>query len=275
MGSLMAIEKQDLVDGIAAFLDFVPEAQAKLDAANARIAADRERVEAAIRRTRPATARVDVNAQMKRRGETHEEWRARLDNLLAGRPFGESLLPAEAERHGDYVERFVTHVETNTKAQTKRNNLVTPLDRMFEDGQLTAEQHQAVGEIQLICESIQRSAGMRGASFKARVDNEGAGRDALIESLGRVRLEVLYSKWRKQLPMPRQMYLDIIVTGHALKASSRSHNHPWRKTRKRMIDALDRWNALRERTWSNVDRDDVEVVYRKLGCGVLTRPREG
>ena len=246
----------------------------KVDDVRAFAEADRKRVADAIRRTAPGLTRIDINAQMKRRGETDLEWRQRLDNIIAGRPFGEPLIPEEAERKGYFVDCFVTHVETNTKAATKRNNLITALDRMFEDGQLTAEQYQAAGEIQLMCETIQRQVGIRGASLKARVDNEGANRDALIESLGRVRLEVLYSRWRDQLPVPKQMYLDIIVTGHPLKGTSRSHGQPWRKVRKRMIDALDRWNALRERVWSSIERQEVESIYWRLGCGTLVGSKE-
>ena len=152
------------------------------------------------------------------------------------------------------------------------NSRQSPIDRMYESGQITIEQQNAATEISIVAEAIERDVNVRGASLEARVDNSGAGRDVLVETLGRVRLELTYSYWRQHLPMPRRMILDMVLTNRPLVATARAYGVPWRKARKWLIAALDRWIDFKERIWTRVDVEEVERAYRMLGAGILLPP---
>lgn len=152
------------------------------------------------------------------------------------------------------------------------NRRQSPIDRMYESGQITIEQQNAANEIASVAEAIESSVGVRGASLEARVDNSGAGRDALVEHFSRVRMEIAYTAWRDRLPMPRRMYLDMVLTNRSLVATARVYGVAWRPARKRLIEALDRWSDIKEATFRNVDQEDVERVYAKLGGGILISP---
>lgn len=153
------------------------------------------------------------------------------------------------------------------------SRMQSPIGRMYESGALSDEQYNAADEIATVAEMIERAVSVRGASLEARVDNSGASRDLLIESLGRVRLEMTYSAWRARLPMPRRMVLQMVLTNQPLTSTARAFKVPWRKARVMLIDALDRWSEVKDQIWKAVDEEDVETVYRRLGCGTLVLPK--
>jgi hypothetical protein len=177
------------------------------------------------------------------------------------------------ELHDKYGHKRGTP-ETYAKIEAlPANRRQSPIDRMYEDGQVTIEQQNAAHEIESVAEAIERGVSVRGASLEARVDNAGAGRDMLIESLGRVRLEVAYTAWRNHLPMPRRMILDMILSNRSLVATARVYGVPWRQARQRLLDALDLWLSLKAATWKAIDAEDVAAIYSKLGCGILLPPK--
>lgn len=142
------------------------------------------------------------------------------------------------------------------------------IDRMAESGQISDEQHAAAMDICYVAERIERAVSVRSGNIEARVDNQGADRDELIEKLGTIRLEMTYSAWRDRLPMPRRMVIDMVTNTQSLVNTARSYGVPWRKARGRLIDALDRWIDIREKIWATIDEDDVIRVHRKIG-GIL------
>ena len=144
----------------------------------------------------------------------------------------------------------------------------SPIDRMYEIGRITIEQQAAANEIAMVVEMIERDVGVSGASLEARVDNSGGARDVLIESMGRVRLEACYSKWRDQLPMPKRLVLDMVLSNRPLVATARVYGIPYRKARKWLIGSLDRWIDFKERVWKDVDVDEINRIYQRLGHGV-------
>ena len=232
--------------------------------------AERQRVTALLRRDRVNAPRIDLQAKLKRWGETHDEWQMRLANMsVIERPIGEPLTTPEAEQHAEYRDEFVTHVESNTKSQVKRRQSQSSIERMGDKGQLTPEQVTAAEEIVSIVELIEGTVGIRSGNLEPRVDCSGHGKGMLIESIGRVRLEATYSAWRNQLPIPRRMVLDMLLSPRPLVATARVHNVPWRVARKRLLHSLDLWVEFRERMLKQIDDDDVGRVYRKLGEGSL------
>jgi hypothetical protein len=206
----------------------------------------------------------------KRPHETDLEWRSRTAHLgQTQRNRFEPLVTLEAEGHGDYEWSNVMHVETGQIAVTKRNRRASAMTTLHERGQITDEQYASSNEIARVVEIIESAVSVRGASLEARVDNSGAGRDVLIERLWQVQIEATYTKWRDRLPMPRRMYVDMIVCDRTLMATARSYGVPWVKARKHLFAALDRWGDFREAIWRNVDEDDVARIHRWIGCGRL------
>ncbi len=203
-------------------------------------------------------------------GETYREWQDRVDaDHLVRRYPGEPLIPAEAAAQGDYADCVVTHIETNTRAQTKRNRQQSALALVHERGAISAAQYEAAGQIARVAESIARAVSLRGSRLEPRVDFGGSGRDMLTERLGLVRLEMTYTRWRELLPMPRRMVIDMVIGDRDLVGTARVHNVPWREARRRLLAALDLWLELREAVWREIDAEAAGRAYRRLGEGGL------
>ena len=198
-------------------------------------------------------------------GETYREWQDRQTTaeLIRRRP-GEPLIAPETAAHGDYADALVTHIETNTRAQTKRNRQQSALATMHERGAISPAQYEAARQIARIAESIERAVSMRGARLEPRVDFGGSGRDMLVERLSQVRLEMTYARWRERLPMPRRMVIDMVIGDRDLVATARVHNVPWREARRRLIAGLDMWLELRDQVWREIDADDTARAQRRL-----------
>jgi len=203
-------------------------------------------------------------------GETHREWQDRLDaaELVRRRP-GEPLLPREAQAQGDYADCLVTHVETGTRAQTKRSRQQSALALMHDRGAISTAQFEAAGQIARIAESIERAVSLRGSRLEPRVDCGGSGRDMLTERLAQVRLEMTYNRWRDRLPMPRRMVIDMVIGDRDLVGTARAHHVPWREARRRLLGALELWLELRDAVWREIDGDDARRAYLRLGEGTL------
>jgi len=174
------------------------------------------------------------------------------------------------DQYGHRAGTPETYAKINAVDPGKRQN---PVARMFEDGQLTEEQFDAANQIAAVVEAIERIVSVRGASLEARVDCSGAARDLLIESLALIRLDVIYSAWRNRLPTPKRLVIDMLTANRSLVATARVHRVNWRKARKWMLSALDRWIEIREQHWHAIGEDDVQAIYAKLGCGVLMPPQ--
>lgn len=201
----------------------------------------------------------------KRPWETHFQWRGRVARLDADeRVRSEPIVPIEAQRHGDYRDTDVMHIETQTIAVTKRNRFYTPFDDLHHRGVISVEQRDAVDEIQDVAAMVQSAVSVRCASLEARVDNAGGARDVLVERLGRVQLEVAYTRWRQALPVPRQMILDMVLQPGPLKAKAVRHGMGWPKARKWLLRALDRWIEIRDKVLDEVDQKDLDAAHQRL-----------
>ncbi len=164
--------------------------------------------------------------------------------------------------------------ETNERiASTPSHRREWPLDRMARLGTIDADELAAAEEIAQVIEAIERSVSVRSGSLEARVDCSGSARDALVESLGRIRLEVTYREWREKIPVPRRMILDMLTTNVPYNRLAKRHRLHWRTARKRLISALRLWISLRADARRVVDREAVEDAYARLGEGVLVVPR--
>jgi hypothetical protein len=181
----------------------------------------------------------------------------------------------EAERHHEaMIARWrhknegtpETHEKANALPERRRQS---PLHRMERLGKISADERAAAEEIAGVAERIRRAGSIRSASLETRIDFANSGRDQLVESLGRIRLEVAYRAWREAIPQPRTMVLDMIMTNQSFVQLARAHGMQWRTARKRLITALRMWPEMAAAARRDVDREDVEAVYARLGAGEL------
>ncbi len=159
-----------------------------------------------------------------------------------------------------------THEKANALPERRRQS---PLHRMERLGKISADERAAAEEIAGVAERIRRAGSIRSASLETRIDFANSGRDQLVESLGRIRLEVAYRAWREAIPQPRAMVLDMIMTNQSFVQLARAHGMQWRTARKRLITALRMWPEMAATARRDVDREDVEAVYARLGAGEL------
>lgn len=159
-----------------------------------------------------------------------------------------------------------THEKANALPERRRQS---PLHRMERLGKISADERAAAEEIAGVAERIRRAGSIRSVSLETRIDFANSGRDQLVESLGRIRLEVAYRAWREAIPQPRTMVLDMILTDQSFVRLAHTHGMQWRTARKRLITALRMWPEMTAAARRSVDREDVETVYARLGAGEL------
>jgi hypothetical protein len=83
----------------------------------------------------------------KRLGESSLEYQSRITRMeQEQRDKGTSILTPEAEKHGDYIDKFVHHAETGTKTRVKMNKGGSSIERWlsgptFENSEQKAIRH--------------------------------------------------------------------------------------------------------------------------------------
>lgn len=226
-------DKQDLVQGLTAFFDTALVAADRLKAAASVSAAERARVAATI-------ARAD-----------------------------DAILPPEALAHGEYAEVTIVEAERSSQATVLRAKDRSPLLDLRNRGFLTEEQYAAACEIAGVVERMEATVGIHSASLEARVDNSGAARDMLIETLSQVRREVAYTIWRGWLPYPKRMVIDMVVLQRPIKATARRYKMGLPKAKIRLSDALNNWEVAKDRVRKMLDEQDVLAAHQRAGGGIL------
>lgn len=201
----------------------------------------------------------------KQGGETTQQWKMRL--ALAGvvsAEKGTNKPTIYTEQHGEYREQFVTEVESATRAKTSVRKSRSALEYMRQRGSLTDEQYYSAQRIAQVAEMLQSSVSGSCASMEARVDCSGSARDALNESLYRVRAEAAYTEWRSKLPLPRRMVIDMVTQDAGLAEIAAEHNMGWPKARKMLVAALDAWPEVFGRYVKGIDQEDLDAQHARL-----------
>lgn len=123
----------------------------------------------------------DRDAQ--RPDETYFQWRSRLlRQRQEQRDKDEPIIPAEALKHGSYETRFVTHAESNTKAQTVVNRGGDPVSRWENAGKLSDNQMVAIAH----CQRLWRLAGLETrvtANYGERIPGQGSSERACLNEI--------------------------------------------------------------------------------------------
>lgn len=130
------------------------------------------------------------------------------------------------------------------------------LARLYMSGAIDAEQLAAGAEIAAAAALIMREVDVRTANYEPRVTS---GRDghAFHEALGRVWVEVAYSRWRAELGVLAPIVLSIVIDDLGLVAAAARHHVSARKARAVMIDGLQRWIRGFAQTRREVDHETL------------------
>ncbi len=208
-------------------------------------------------------AKAKQDPYAKRTDENHLQWRARISRMEdTRRRQGEDTVTPEAQRHG--LSPSLVRDEDGRTWQSFRRKTPSALARMRERGNLTDDQHQSAQRIAEIAEMLERTVAVSCASLEARVDCSGSSRDAIHESLYRVRAESAYTEWRAKLPLPRRMVIDMVTQDSGLKAIASRYNMGWPRAQSILKEALDLWPVIFGRYVKAIDQSGLDRQHAEL-----------
>ena len=169
----------------------------------------------------------------------------RQDHKAAQRDFGH-------KKHGT--------VETLQKASRVRQG---SLARLYEAGNLTADQLAASQEIRVVAQRVGADVKIGTVSLETRVDQSGKFGGAFFERLGAVRAEVAYGHWRRELGDDALPVLAMIVHDAALTVVAKTYGMRKETARRMLCRALDDW---REHIKDACDAiDEAELLAAQAG----------
>jgi hypothetical protein len=242
-----------------------------------RIAAARR--ELARRHAEDPASVVRYNARMAKIAAAAKRERDRVDYLVLGkeRPTEKVIVGKRGGRRRPKtmevpvridpdIERAVAlremrtgHATPETKAHAARTH-DGALAQLHLNGTIDAEQLEWTAQIANVHRSIESDVAVSIASLEARVDT-GTRAPAIAERIHRVRMHGAYTFWRRMLPMPKGLVLDMIVgdaVGYTVAAARhRVHN---RKAKRLLLEAIQRWPFCVAHAFSVVDEDLVDAM---------------
>jgi hypothetical protein len=192
----------------------------------------RRRVNTDFARRHPAIAR-EQRALRKHQAQLHERWGHKREGTL----------------------------ETLDKASRVQQGA---LARLFMGGHISVDQLAWSAEIRTVAERIGRDVAIGTVSLETRVDCGGGGRALFEESLGRVRAEVAYSRWRRALARPGPV-LAMIVEDRAVRSVAQAFAMRDATARGLLINALDAWPDHCADARDRVDEEDLVTFARRMG----------
>lgn len=137
------------------------------------------------------------------------------------------------------------------------------LARLFMNGHLSIDQLAWAQEIRVVVERLGRDVAIGSISLETRVDNGFSGWRVGEESLGRVRAEMAYTRWRGQLRKPAPV-LSMIADDRACRAVARAFRMRDAAARALLVDALELWPDACGWARERLDEDDLVAVQRRL-----------
>ena len=176
--------------------------------------------------------------------------------------FREVITP-QAKEKGELEKGWLVDEDGNMQNSYRRKSR-SALAYMRERGSLTDDQYGSAMEIASVAEMIESSVASSGASMEARVDCSGSARDALNESLYRVRAEGAYTEWRSKLPLPRRMVIDMVTRDAGLSAIAAAHNMGWPKARRILVEALKDWPGIMAKYCKRIDQAELDRAHERL-----------
>lgn len=140
-----------------------------------------------------------------------------------------------------------------------------PLARLYMAGGLTIDQLAYAVEIAMVAEMIERDVNPGIVKYEPRIDAGGGYgkiKASVVEGIMRVRREVAYSHWRGWLPAPKRAILDMIVgEPKPYSTVAREWGLGHKRTRRLLVQALDRWPDAMDRAEDEVDNATLAAAY--------------
>lgn len=162
-------------------------------------------------------------------------------------------------QHGD-AEMFTPELPDGTvrELKTVRRKSQSPWLRMVEAGQIAPEIFAAAQSIAYVHERITRAGGLKSGSLQARVDQCKSSGELILERLSDVHDEMAYSAWRNGLPMPRAMFLEMVLSDRPLSTTAKNYRMGWRRARKLLILQLEKYLEIREKIGRAIKPEDLQ-----------------
>lgn len=181
-------------------------------------------------------SRERLKEQARAHDDIHRKWAARHPTRARDE---RQLRKFNAAVRKDFGHKVNGTPETCARASVTRQGAVA---RLFEAGDIDAEQLAASQSIALTHARITGDVAINTASYETRVDQSGRFGDAFFEKLGSVRAEVAYTGWRQALPHPA-LVLAVIIGDDGISLVAKRFGMRNAKAKKILIDALDRWRS--------------------------------
>lgn len=222
--------------------------------ARSRRARERETISiAAVTRRKGREEQQREQALMEANRITDNAWARRHPQLAAEE---RALCLARHERQMQFAHSVNATSETLAHARIVREGA---LARLYHSGSLTIEQWGASLEIAAAHARVVLDAGLPSSWAIERVDHRPDPEKRFQEALGTVRLEMTYSRWRREIEAAGAV-LAIIVEDCGLVAAARRHSMGEKRLRRLLVDALERWMALRRSIRDEVDEATIEAA---------------
>jgi hypothetical protein len=142
------------------------------------------------------------------------------------------------------------------------------LARLFMAGDITLDQLSASAEIAAVAERIGSEVRVRTTSVETRVDVSRAHDGAFFESLGAVRREVAYTRWRASLDClgkgGKPVVLAMIIEDVGVRAAAQRCGMRDARAKRLLGLALDLWFAVIGAVVKEIDREDLDFVHARL-----------
>lgn len=212
---------------------------------------EQQRVEhLVLGRSRPAPEKLTRPV-----GLSKGEWKVQRKRLLAE---GATLEPG-IEEAVQLRERWSHRQGTPETLEHAHATRQGALARLHQSGAITADHLASAEKIGEAVAMLAAGIGMKTCSLEARVDVTRMGDGTFYEALGRVRLEVTYSRWRDRVAQlgPIGASLDMIVSDVGFTVAARRYRMHNRRAKKLLIDALDLWPATIVAVCSEIDAAEL------------------
>lgn len=167
----------------------------------------------------------------------------------------EAVALRESWSHKQGTPETLEHAET---VRTRQGSIA----RLYASGAIDAEQLGGAAEIAGVYELIGNDVTVRTADYGCRVDTFRHG-DGFYEALGRVRMEMAYSRWRATVGRygPIAAILDMIVGDVGVTIVARRHRMHHRRAKQLLVDALDHWQTMKRAARDAVDPATLAAAH--------------
>lgn len=171
-----------------------------------------------------------------------------------------ALRKAQHTLQRDYGHK--RHGTPETHAHAARESQAA-LHLMYTRGVLNQFELADADLIAAIVEKIGAELKIRTVSLETRIDRSPRTDGAFYESLGWVRAEMAYSRWRAALPEP-QPVLAIIVGDCTISQAATRYGISARRVKRLLLEALQAWPGFHDDAVRAVDAGDLAAMHAGL-----------